>query len=102
MIKWHKYPQEKPNSYRMYWCKLDNGEPKKMSYDSVYGWCCDFDEADRPHFIYDWYLEWAEIDTKNEKEWEKEQDSYFKKVNSFIYDDDWEDCSGDDDDDYWG
>lgn len=73
MLKWHNYPQEKPD-YKHYgkcFCKLDNGEFRALYYDSVYGWCDEFDDFDYPHFIYDWYLQWVENTPENEKEWEK-------------------------------
>lgn len=102
MIKWHKYPKEKP-TYGMHWCKLDNGEPKELSWDSVYGWCSDWDEMDYPHFIYDWNCEWAEIDSKNEEEWDRilkewEEKRYLEQDNSF----DWDSCEDEIDEDVWG
>lgn len=106
MIKWHNYPKEKPDyGYGTYLCKLDNGEFRKLAYDSVYGWCSDFDDFDYPHFIYDWDLQWVEETPKNEVEWEKLKAEQYEYERESKYDEFWDDDIYEDvwdDDDYWG
>ena len=106
MIKWHNYPREIPKSEDMYWCKLDDGEPKRLAWDYVYGWCADWDEMDYPHFIYDFDCQWAEINSKDKREWDKIVEEWkSKRYSNWMDDADWsfiDDDDEDDDDWLWG
>lgn len=65
---WHKYPEEKPQQ-DVYWVKLSDGNERVLQWDHVWGWCGDFDDYDRPHFVYDWDLEYRTMSDDEYESW---------------------------------
>ena len=61
-MKWNNYPEKTPNEQGAYLVELDDGELKELQWDCVLGWCGDFDDYDRPHFVYDWNCRWGKIE----------------------------------------
>lgn len=61
--KWHHYPDEVPKTGTVCWCIVEGEEKRrKLQFDWVYGWVWDFDEADYPHTVIDWDLDWIEVE----------------------------------------
>jgi hypothetical protein len=100
MIKWHNYPEEEPK-WNTYLCKLADDEYRELTYDDVWGWIADIDDYDQPHFIYDWYLQYAEDTPSNRREWEKlKQEAEYEEKDYDDYDAIFASCGGWLDDDY--
>ena len=71
-LKWCKYRPYDKVEQGVYLCKLDKEKMRFLTYDSVWGWTADWDEYDQPHFVYDWYLEYAKVSDKDMKAVKKE------------------------------
>ena len=109
-LHWNKYCPADTVDQGIYLCKYDEDEIRFLTYDLVWGWTADWDDYDCPHFVYDWYLEYAKVDQedieevkkelaqikrKKEREWEAEFVQLLKEYpesNRFTVNEDWDDA----------
>lgn len=84
-LNWKTHGRDEENpAFGIYLCKYDETEIRFLTFDSVWGWSADFDDNDNPHFVYDWYLEYAEVPDEDMEEVKNElkqikRKKYFNK-----------------------